>query len=242
MVAFSKSLQLSLSLLASTAAAAPSQLESRSVIAHDKVVGFPPQVPGGTVGSVYLAYKPYLKVVNGCVPYPAVDAAGNTSGGLKPEGTSDSGCSSSTGQVYVRGGQYGSHYAVMYSWYFPKDEPSSKIGHRHDWEGVIVWLKDGTSTNAANIAAVCPSAHGGWDCSTNAYSLAGTSPLIQYMSTWPLDHSLSLTNVKGGQQPLIAWESLTSEARSALQNTDFGAGNVPFKEGNFASNLAKATF
>lgn len=80
MVAFSKSLPLSLSLLASTAVAfpAPSQLESRAVISSDAVVGFPETVPSGTVGEVYEAYQPYLYVVNGCVPFPAVDASGNT--------------------------------------------------------------------------------------------------------------------------------------------------------------------
>ncbi|RAL64760.1 hypothetical protein DID88_001791 [Monilinia fructigena] len=216
MVAFTKSLQLSLSLLASTAVAAPSQMESRAAIASNAVVGFAQAVPSGTVGDVYLAYKPYLK--------------------------SHGHCSSSPGQVYVRGAQSGSHYAVMYSWYFPKDEPSTGIGHRHDWEGVIVWLKSGSATDASNIVAVCPSAHGKWDCSTNGYSLSGTSPLIKYESVWPLDHSAGLTNEVGGQQPLIAWESLTDAARTALTNTDFGAANVPFKDANFDNNLGKATY
>lgn len=80
MVAFSRSLQLSLSVLASTVVAipTPSQLESRAVIDSDAVVGFPETVPSGTVGTVYETYQPYLKIVNGCVPFPAVDASGNT--------------------------------------------------------------------------------------------------------------------------------------------------------------------
>jgi hypothetical protein len=41
---------------------------------------------------------------------------------------------------------------------------------------------------------------------------------------------------------LIAWESLPTVAQTALQNTDFGSANVPFKDGNFATNLAAATF
>lgn len=53
-------------------------LERRAVIAHDAVVGFPETVPSGTAGTLYLKYKPFLKVFNGCVPFPAVDAAGNT--------------------------------------------------------------------------------------------------------------------------------------------------------------------
>lgn len=53
-------------------------LQPRAVIGHDAVVGFPETVPSGTIGNLYLKYKPYLKVVNGCVPFPAVDSAGNT--------------------------------------------------------------------------------------------------------------------------------------------------------------------
>lgn len=56
----------------------PSILESRGTIGSSDIVGFKQTVPSGTVGNVYLAYQPYLKVVNGCVPFPAVDAAGNT--------------------------------------------------------------------------------------------------------------------------------------------------------------------
>lgn len=49
-----------------------------AVINHDAVVGFPETVPDTTAGSLYLKYKPYLEVYNGCVPFPAVDADGNT--------------------------------------------------------------------------------------------------------------------------------------------------------------------
>lgn len=69
-----------LGLLASTAAviAAPTSIEKRAVINHDAVVGFPQTVPSGLTGQLYLKYKPYLKVDNGCVPFPAVDSSGNT--------------------------------------------------------------------------------------------------------------------------------------------------------------------
>ena len=130
----------------------------------------------------------------------------------------------------------------MYSWYMPKDSPSTELGHRHDWEGVIVWLSDSSTISADNILAVCPSAHGSWDCSTDGFSLSGTSPLIKYFSVWPVNHQCGLTDVVGGQQPLVAWESLPEVSRAALEETDFGSGNVPFKEGNWADNLAKATF
>ncbi len=53
-------------------------LSKRGVIAHNAVVGFPEQVPPGITGDLYLKYKPHLEVFNGCVPFPAVNAAGDT--------------------------------------------------------------------------------------------------------------------------------------------------------------------
>jgi hypothetical protein len=103
----------------SVARASPHALSRRGTVASDEIVGLPQTVPSGTVGEVYLAYQPDLYVVNGCVPFPGVDAAGNTklvafllfyylvalteykiSAGLKPTGGSSDGCSSSTGQIY----------------------------------------------------------------------------------------------------------------------------------------------
>jgi len=241
MAVLSRFLQLSVGLLASVAVNA-SPIERRGTIASDEIVGFPETVPSGTVGAVYEAYQPYLYVVNGCVPFPAVDAAGDTNAGLNPTGPSDGDCSSNTGQIYVRGTTYGDYYALMYSWYMPKDEPSDGLGHRHDWEGVIIWLTSSTATTADNIVAVCPSAHGGWDCSTDGYSLSGTGALIMYESIWPLDHATGLTTTVGGQQPLIAWESLPTVAQTALDTTDFGSAIVPFIDAHLTTNLANASF
>ncbi|KAB8070600.1 necrosis inducing protein [Aspergillus leporis] len=214
----------------------------RAAIDHDKVVGFPETVPEGATGDVYKAYQPYLKVVNGCVPFPAVDAKGNTNAGLDIAGSNNGDCSKSSGQIYVRGGKSGDKYALMYSWYMPKDQAAPGMGHRHDWEGVIVWLSDPAKTSADNILAVCPSGHGKWDCSTDGYTLRETHSLIKYFSVWPVNHQCSLTDEIGGLQPLIAYESLLEVARNALETGDFGKGNVPFKEENWAENLRKATY
>lgn len=71
------SLIFSLALLANTLVNA-SPFWRRGTIASDEIVGFPETVPSGTTGEVYEAYQPYLYVVNGCVPFPAVDAEGDT--------------------------------------------------------------------------------------------------------------------------------------------------------------------
>ncbi|RAK96053.1 NPP1 family protein [Aspergillus ibericus CBS 121593] len=230
-------------------AQAKPRLHARDWIASDEIVGFNQTVPDDATGDLYLAYQPYLKVVNGCVPFPGVDAEGDTDAGLSPTGSSDGDCSSNTGQIYIRSNitttstpSTSSPAALLYSWYMPKDEPSTGLGHRHDWEGVIIYLSSTATISADNILAVCPSAHGGWDCSTDGYTLSGTKALIKYESIWPLDHSCGLTDVVGGTQPLVAWESLTTAAQDALQTADFDKAIVPFKDSTFDENLAKATY
>lgn len=118
----------------------------------------------------------------------------------------------------------------------PKDEPSTGIGHRHDWEEAIAWLS-GNTTNAT-LVSFSVSAHGGIS-STSTPGLSGSQPLAQYVSYYPLDHQLAQTTTVGGAQPLIAWDSLPAVAQDALQTTDFGSAIVPFKDSTFTANLAK---
>lgn len=138
------------------------------------------------------------------------------SGGLDPTGGSNSGCSSSTGQVYARAGAYSGKFGIMYSWYMPKDSPSSGLGHRHDWENIVVWLS--AQSTSATITGVAISAHGGYQKDSSP-GLQGTSPKIGYISYFPVNHQLIATNELGGQQPLIAWDSMTAAARTAIENT-----------------------
>jgi hypothetical protein len=141
-----------------------------------------------------------------------------SSGGLAPTGSPSGDCSSSTGQIYARATTYEAYYAIMYAWYMPKDSPISGIGHRHDWEGIVVWLS--SESSSASLVGVAASAHGDWDFKANP-ALSGTSPLIEYISYFPLDHQLAFTSTVGGKQPLIAWESLPVVAQLALANTDW---------------------
>jgi hypothetical protein len=77
--------QLSLLTLAGAALAvpfapapAPGQSMRRADISSSAVVGFAQTVPDTVEGTLMLQYQPYLKVVDGCVPFPAVDSAGDT--------------------------------------------------------------------------------------------------------------------------------------------------------------------
>lgn len=213
-----------------------------AVIPHDQVVGFTEVTPTTIAQIAAKKFQPTLKVTTGCVPFPAVDAQGNTNGGLAPSGGSSSGCSSSTGQVYSRAAWYNGVYAIMYSWYMPKDSPSSGLGHRHDWEAAVVWIDNPAAANP-QILSISYSQHGNfYNVAPNSSNTNGTHPKLEYKSNWPINHSLFITSTTGGYQPLIDWADLTSAARDALNTTDFGSANVPMKDSNFTNNLAKAWF
>jgi len=152
-------------------------------------------------------------------------------------------CSSSTGQVYARATTYNGAYAIMYSWYMPKDEPSWAeslvgVGHRYDWEDVVVWLS--SASTSATLLGVSASYHGDYTISKTP-SLSGNHPLIQYYTAYDiLDHSCGFTTTVGNMQPLVAWDSLPAVAQTALANKDWGSANVPFKDANFNTNLNEA--
>lgn len=215
---------------------------SAAVIDHDKVEGFSEVTATTTTQKAAKLFQPTLKVTNGCVPFPAVDAKGNTSGGLAPSGGSSAGCSSSTGQVYARSAWYNGVWAIMYAWYFPKDEPSTGMGHRHDWEAAVIWVDD-PAADRPKILSISYSQHGEFgNASSSSSNTSGTHPKVEYKSIWPLNHALYLTSTVGGTQPLIGWDDLTKEARDALNNTDFGDANVPMNDSNFTNNLEKAWY
>uniref|UniRef100_H3GHK8 Necrosis inducing-like protein NPP1 type n=1 Tax=Phytophthora ramorum TaxID=164328 RepID=H3GHK8_PHYRM len=217
-----------------------------AVIDHDAVVPFAQPTPTTTLQTLAVKFKPQIYINNGCHPYPAVDEDGNTSGGLKPTGSQSSGCTGSSlgSQIYGRAVEYEGVYAFMYSWYMPKDETLDGVGHRHDWENCVVWLDDIT-LDEPNIVALSASYH-----STYLYYyppdsdyLDGDSAKIEYSTSWVLlDHSLSATSTSGETQDLIMWDQLTDAARTALEDTDFGDANVPFKEANFETKLANAYY
>ncbi|ASS60209.1 MULTISPECIES: NPP1 family protein [Rhizobium] len=206
------------------------------VIDHDKVQGFPDSTSG-----FLKTFQPYLKVYNGCVPFPAVDAAGNVSGGLNPSGAMDGHCSRSIGQVYVRAeSSFRGQCAIMYAWYFPKEQNvdgPGNLGHRSGWQNVVVWTA--SCDSQARVNAVSYSSHGHYNRKTEPH-MSGTHPLVAYQrNPFPLNPSLVDTRTRGGMQPAINWFDMTPAARHTLDTYVFGKG-VPFNDYNFYYNLSKA--
>jgi hypothetical protein len=123
------------------------QLDKREVVVnHDSLFPIAQSVRAGAEGNAILRYEPFLHIASGCQSYTAVDAKGDVSGGLDNTGSMTGGCADTTrGQTYARGAKYKGRYAIMYAWYFPKDQivdGGGNAGHRHDWENVVVWIDD----------------------------------------------------------------------------------------------------
>ncbi|RVG83631.1 NPP1 family protein [Sinorhizobium meliloti] len=213
----------------------PMPARAAEVIDHDKVEGFPEKISG-----FLETFQPFLMVYRGCVPFPAVDADGNVSGGLEPSGAMNGHCSRSIGQVYVRAEFYRGRCGIMYSWYFPKEQNvdgPGNMGHRSGWQNIVVWTD--ACESQSHVIGVSYSSHGHYDRDKSP-QMEGTHPKVAYhQSPFPINPSLSATREPGGMQPAISWDYLTPAARQTLNNYNFGKA-VPFNDDNFRPNLGKA--
>ncbi|KAJ8561727.1 hypothetical protein ON010_g7956 [Phytophthora cinnamomi] len=232
------------------AVVAAASFTSAGKIGHDKVQPFVQPAPVTTSEKAALKFKPSLEVLKGCHPYPAVNAAGETSGGLEGTGKPDGKCKGSGlgSQVYGRAGWYKDRWAIMYAWYFPKDQGFwSWIGggRRHNWVHVILWIDNPELNNPKMLAVSLWDLDGVVTFASGAPGLdsciAGSTPMISYQPYdfgEPSYHTLRMITNKGEFQDLIMWEQLTEEARRALTEANIGA--VPFIDTLFKRNLEAA--
>ncbi|KAJ3202286.1 hypothetical protein HDU82_007476 [Entophlyctis luteolus] len=224
-----------------------------NVVAHTAVYPFEEVTPSTNEELAAARFKPYLTVIQnsypGCAMFPSVDTAGNVGGGLALGGATNGDCATAPhgGQVYVRSAQYEDRWAIMYAWYAPKDQEEFGAGHRHEWECSVIFINDVNATAAdQSIIEVAASAHGGFRQYTppNSDIMEGTHAHIKYFTDGILDHATdTYDNPPSGESPvlkLIHWHQLTPAAQFVLQNYNYGSANVPFKDANFVSNLAKA--
>lgn len=126
----------------------------------------------------------------------------------------------------------------MYAWYWPKDQTTDGIStgaHRHDWENVVIWLDAANATIAGGAA----SGHGDYKKTTGALP-GGTTPQVEYFTSFPTNHELQFTDTAGTVLAVSDWDAMPQASRDALNTVDFGKASVPFKDGSFESNLEKA--
>ncbi|OWZ15438.1 Necrosis inducing protein NPP1 [Phytophthora megakarya] len=225
------------------------------VINHNQVRPFPQPDPVTISQKVAVKYKPQLRIIDGCHPYPAVQKDGSIGGGLKWGGPRDGECTGSKlgAQVYARSTWVNDVWAIMYAWYFPKGRGAVPLplifGHRHNWEYVIVWVDNPKSENST-ILGVSMSASVGYASQTppDAKYVDGSSVKVEYYYNFLLGStSLKLTESVGEFQDLITWDQLSKLARYSLNYTDWDdtlfkmAGlKMPLKDGVYRKLLDKA--
>ncbi|KAF9870607.1 necrosis- and ethylene-inducing protein [Colletotrichum karsti] len=233
-----------LALAAAVSSAPTERLQSRAVVAHDSIQPVAQRIQTGGNGKLIETFNPLLHIAHGCQPYPAVADNGDTSGGLQDTGSATGGCrDQAKGQTYARAGVVDGKTCIMYSWYFPKDHPTSGDvagGHRHDWENIVVCVDDPAAATP-KITAAGASSHSGYSKVGGAPKMDGNSPKVEYFTTFPTNHELQFTDTKGKTYPISDWDAMPDAAKTALQNADFGKANVPFKDGSFESKVREAT-
>ncbi|KUF85270.1 hypothetical protein AM588_10000864 [Phytophthora nicotianae] len=230
-------------------------------INHDQVQPFEEMEPTTDSEKSAIKYKPQLHISKGCYPYPAVQANGAISGGLKWSGWANSDCEKPVqgSQIYSRSDWYKGKWAIMYAWYFPKGAfRASKYnrGHRHFWSSAIVWT-DNTNPDNSAILGVSMSGSKGYvkkpSPKTKYIEKGTTLKLDSYIGFWLSNQALRLTKKSGGTQDLVTWEQLTDEARDALSKFDFDADTsdaiffssgatvvMPLEDGVFTSILEES--
>jgi hypothetical protein len=180
--------------------------------------------PLGGVYDAYRSYQPSLKVLQGCVPFPAVGEY-TASSGLKLGGARNGECSSSPGQVYARHKDFPGKrvHGIMYAYYFPKDQvfdgiaAGNSAGHRHDWEEVVVWVSwDWKSPLGASM-----SGHGDYTAASRDWNGSHYSVLYANGNTVDgISHEMRTNGSKDGyyQHPLANWYQLSNAVRDTLNN------------------------
>ena len=185
-------------------------------------------------------YAPQVHIEHGCQPYPAVDNNGNYSAGLKDAGSHNGGCTDSNrGQIYARSMCKSGYCGYMYVFYMPKDNgvPIPSTGHRHDFEEVVVWTRNGQIIGAAY------SRHGDYSYDTNPHLVNGRVNAAYRIDgvTHSMGKIRNRDRGRGKVWPVATWNRMTSKAKQALNDTsNFPTSVFPARNDNFRAKLNEA--
>jgi hypothetical protein len=212
----------------------------------------PPSLPANAEALEVKWQPAYDYDTDGCYPTPAVGPDGTINGGLKPTGSLHGECHDRSDLDHTNGySRYKCNNgwcAIAYGLYFEKDQAldnSDLGGHRHDWEHVVVWVRDDRAEYVATSAHGDFSVHGGAEVRWE-----GTHPKAVYHKDGASTHSFRLGNSNDEppenyyhtwQYPtLVGWNGYPAGVRDKLSAADFGSANFGLKDANFTSLLAEA--
>ncbi|ETL32910.1 hypothetical protein F441_14917 [Phytophthora nicotianae CJ01A1] len=221
-----------------------------SYINHDQVQPFDELKPTTDSEKAAVKYKPKVYVSYGCHPYPAVQADGSVSAGLKGTGPIDGECGGSDlgSQVYSRSSWYKGKWAIMYAWYLPKGW-AYRSPRRHFWETAVVWIDDPSPANSSILGVTLNSGlrRKKYVPVERQYVDGSSVQLESCKGRGRHRPMLQFTTISGESQDLITWEQLTDKARYALANAEFDTGffkkkrrNMPLKDDRFEKGLEDA--
>ncbi|MER6224480.1 NPP1 family protein [Streptomyces sp. 900105755] len=186
---------------------------------------------------------------DGCYATAAIGADGTINPGLSLGGDVNGHCHDyaqlANANTYSREKCNNGWCAVMYASYFEKDQATYgplAIGHRHDWEHVIVWIQNN------QVQYVSVSQHSSYLVQpASAIRFDGTHPKIVYHKDGLSTHDFRFANsnddppenVTGGWffPRLVGWDGYPAGYRDKLMNADFGEATIKIKDGSFNANL-----
>ncbi|CAI5726016.1 unnamed protein product [Hyaloperonospora brassicae] len=208
-------------------------------IALDQVRHIPQPEARSISEKAAVKFKPQILVSEGCHSFPAVNAEGETTVGMKINGTSDSTCkgAETASQIYGRSCWYQDKWAIMYVWNFPTYTGQD---FRSDWEHVVVWL-DNPALENPKLEAVSV-----WDQAYKTHEDA-VPPEAKYMdgSSVKIElgkfmafRKLGLTQLAGQSQDLIMWDQLSEKLKHALDSAPWGTRQImPLSDSRFERAL-----
>ncbi|EMR64227.1 putative secreted protein [Eutypa lata UCREL1] len=246
---------LLLGVLAPTANASPLTGEPLKLY-RDLLKRDPPAALPQSATDDELTFQPSLDFdTDGCYNTPAIDADGNVAEGLDHNYTGGADeCRDESdldnNNVYVRTRCNNGWCAYLYDYYFEKDVAVQHVidagGHRHDWEHIAVFVRDGA------VQVVAASAHGDYDTkSAGDVRMDGdTHPKIVYHKDGGSTHAFrfaneaddGIENAKGVwfRGALVDWDGFPGTTRDTLVGHDFGSASFALKDDSYQGQLDKA--
>ncbi|WP_435281277.1 NPP1 family protein [Streptomyces koelreuteriae] len=199
-------------------------------------------------------YKPFFDYdSDSCFPAAAIDNNGTLNGGLNNSGSITGGCRTNhlgKANTYAQSLCKNGWCAYVYTLYFEKDQcdPTSitDCGHRHDWESVVVFQKQGEERPRFLSA----SRHGGYSTHPiNEVPMDGNNVKIVYHKDGASTHAFRFAQWGetaeawgdgGWDKPgLLTLDNMRSDLRTKLSNASWGNANFPLA-GALVGNINKA--
>lgn len=197
-------------------------------IDYDQVKPFAQREAKTASDKASVKFKPQFSTQDGCQPYPAVNDAGETSGGMGlTRSSTNEGCQGSLygSQLYARSAWYGGIWAILYAWYLPRDETKDH-GRVHLWVHLVVWVNNPAVANSTVLAVTM---QGGTIKVPSGDELKnGVGVKVKHVwdgegsGRWP-----QFTAEDGKEQDLITWDQLSDNARCALNEVAWRPTGVP---------------